>query len=155
MRLRNIISHIRIKKNLQLPFLLGNYRYDSLPSPTCIRLLELAPTAENNLIRGSLKTFELQNAPSFKALSYTWDDSHVKISDYAKDASKSGDQINARLESDIDGMGRSRRHSIMCDGHLIKVTSNLRDALRMLANSISMPQMPRTPSYYWFDALYI
>jgi hypothetical protein len=41
----------------------------------------------------------------------------------------------------------------VCDGRLIKVTSNLRDALRMLASTAQVPKMPQTPSYYWIDAL--
>jgi hypothetical protein len=153
MRLRSIISQVRITKNLQLPFLFSKYKYEPLPTPTCIRLLELAPTVENNLIRCSLKTFELQHAPSFRALSYTWGDSHVKISPISNDTPKRGSRSIARSRADIDETGLSRKHSIICDGCLIKITSNLRDALRMLANAISMPQMSKTPNYYWIDAL--
>jgi hypothetical protein len=155
MRSRSIISQVRITKNLQLPFPFGKYRYYPLPTTTGIRLLELAPTVENNLIRCSLKTIELQNAPSFKALSYTWGDSHVKISSIPYDTPKRDNQSNACLGANKDGTGRWRKHPIICDGCLIKVTSNLRDALRMLANVISMPQMSKTPNYYGIDALCI
>jgi hypothetical protein len=45
----------------------------------------------------------------------------------------------------------SRRHTIICDGRIIKVTSNLKDALRMLAGSATSRSMG--PNYYWIDAL--
>lgn len=35
----------------------------------------------------------------------------------------------------------------------MKVTGNLRDALRMLGNSLNMPLMPKVPTYYWVDAI--
>lgn len=153
MRLRSIISHVRITKNFQLPFLLGNYKYEPLPTPTCIRLLELAPTLNNSVIRCSLRTFELHDAPSFKALSYTWGNSHVKLSPSSKEVSNTNNHQNARSEVQFETPERSRRHSIICDGRQIKVTSNLRDALRMLANATRMPHMSKTPCYYWIDAL--
>ncbi|KAH7394517.1 heterokaryon incompatibility protein-domain-containing protein [Pyrenochaeta sp. MPI-SDFR-AT-0127] len=157
MRLRSIISHVRITQSL--PFFLGHYKYEPLPSPTCIRLLELLPSTGATAIRCSLKTFELQDAPSFKALSYTWGHSTTAIKASAtiakepKILSNTHQEGEGRYDSDPEAAGRTRRHSIICDGRLVKVTSNLRDALRMLANAINMPQMPKTPSYYWIDAL--
>ncbi|CAO2657858.1 Nn.00g071180.m01.CDS01 [Neocucurbitaria sp. VM-36] len=107
-----------------------------------------------------MKTFELQNAPSYKALSYTWG---YRITTIKKTLSTAKESKAPWASSehrdgltDIDGSeasGRTRKYSIICNGQLIKVTRNLRDALRMLANAISMPQMPKTPSYYWIDAL--
>lgn len=156
MRLRSIISHVRITQSL--PFLLRHYQYAPLPSPTCVRLLEIIPSKDATTIRCSLKAFELQDAPSFKALSYTWGNSAttIKQSSILTKDEKMRSVYRDRKEVDeaeADSPSRTRRHSIVCDGRLIKVTSNLRDALRMLANAINMPQMPRTPSYYWIDAL--
>ena len=160
MRLRSIISRVRISQNLQLPFLLSNYKYEPLPSPTCIRLLELAPCADKFTIRCSMKTFELQDAPSYKALSYTWGYSATplkKTPSIAKGSKAPWKSYEHRdgISSieDSEASGRTRKYSIICDGRLIKITRNLRDALRMLANAINMPQMPKTPSYYWIDAL--
>jgi hypothetical protein len=153
MRLRSIISHVRMTRSLQLPYFFGTYKYEPLPTPTCIRLLELAPTAENNIIRCSLKTFELQESPSFRALSYTWGNSQVRISPALKDAPGMNSKRHAKFTVGDVEMEQPRKHSIICDGRLLKVTSNLRDALRMLANAIDMPHMPKTPSYYWVDAL--
>ena len=150
MRLRSIFHHVRISQSLQLPFLLGSYKYDPLPSPTCIRLLELLPSADPRSISCSLKTFELQDAPSFRALSYTWGKATIALKESHSDL-QAKRHVGRRVDPDIPQ--RSRRHSVICNGRLLKVTRNLRDALRMLANAINLPQMPKTPSYYWIDAL--
>lgn len=159
MRLRSLLSHVRLPQNL--PFLLGNYVYQPLPTKTCIRLLELIPSTEKSRVQCSLKTFELEDAPSFKALSYTWGHSETTI----KKATASTEKANVQCathhrdakfaisEDDAELVGRMRRHHIICDGRLTKVTGNLRDALRMLANSLNMPLMPKIPTYYWVDAL--
>jgi hypothetical protein len=153
MRLWSIVRHARITKRLQLPSFFGEYRYEPLPTPTCIRLLELSPPVDNKVIRCSLKTFELHDAPRFKALSYTWGDSHVKIPSNQRDVSNINARVDSESEIGFSGIGRSRRHTVICDGRLIKVTRNLRDALRMLANATNIPGMPKIPIYYWIDAL--
>jgi hypothetical protein len=97
-----------------------------------------------------LKTFELDDAPTFKALSYTWGHSDTTI----KRASISNREARASsLEDDAESIGRTRRHHIICDDRLMKVTGNLQDALRMLGNSLNMPLMPKIPTYFWVDAL--
>lgn len=159
MRLRSLLSHVRVAQNL--PFWMGSYTYQPLPTKNSIRLLELVPSTDKSRLRCSLKTFELEDAPTFKALSYTWGHSEITIkrpSTSARDviASCVSRHRDARLhehEDEVESHGRARRHHIICDGRLMKVTSNLRDALHMLANSISMPLMPKTPTYYWVDAL--
>jgi hypothetical protein len=155
MRLWSIVRHARLAKRLQLPSFFGSYKYEPLPTPTCIRLLELVPSVDNKIIRCSLRIFELQDAPSFKALSYTWGDSHVDTSPNYKDVSNAVARVDTASQVRSGELGRSRRHSIICDGRLIKVTSNLRDAMRMLANATNNTHMTmsRTPSYYWIDAL--
>lgn len=159
MRLRSLLSHVRLTQNL--PFLLGNYVYQPLPTKTCIRLLELIPSTDKSRVQCSLKTFELENAPSFKALSYTWGHSETTIQKASASAGEPTVQctIHHRDEkllgngNDAETVGRMRRHHIICDGRSIKVTGNLRDALRMLANSLNMPLMSKIPTYYWVDAL--
>jgi hypothetical protein len=151
MRLRDIINHVRLK-NIQLPYLLNHYQYRPLPSPTCIRLLQLSPDTDRTNIRCSLKTFELQDAPTFRAISYTWGDSNVKIPRGLKQARPSPKRVLSSSRN-IKASVRLPRHSIICDGRLLKVTSNLRDALRMLADATHLSHTSRTPSYYWIDAL--
>lgn len=144
MRLRSIISNARIPTNLR--FLLCNYKYAPLPSPTCIRLLEIAPCSEKSILRCSLNTFELQEAPSFRALSYTWGDSQVQLSHSLNDVhNNTRSKHRTSSISDSDKTGKLRGYSIICDGRLIKVMSNLRGALRMLAGALHMPHMPKTP----------
>jgi len=50
----------------------SSYQYDSLPSPTSIRLIELLPRKESDSISCSLHCVELADAQSFEALSYVW-----------------------------------------------------------------------------------
>ena len=159
MRLRSLLSHVRLTQNL--PFLMGGYAYQPLPTKTSIRLLELIPSKDRGGIRCSLKTFELKDAPSFKALSYTWGRSHTILSpistaareNTAHSVSHRKDAKLTDLEDKSEIISRPRRHHIVCDGRLLNVTSNLRDALRMLGTAINMPLMSKIPTYYWVDAL--
>jgi hypothetical protein len=159
MRLRSLLSHVRAAQ--ELPFWMGNYNYRPLPTKNSIRLLELVPSTEKSRVRCFLKTFELEDAPTFKALSYTWGHSEITIkrpSTSARDilaqcVSRHRDARPPGHEDDVETLGRARRHRIICDDRLMKVTGNLRDALHMLGNSINMPLMPKTPTYYWVDAL--
>lgn len=159
MRLRRLLGHVGAAQNL--PYLLGKYTYQPLPTKSSIRLLELLPTTDKSRVRCSLKTFELEDAPTFKALSYTWGHSdtiikRASISARGAVAQSYSPLTNTRLSNhrdDVDSVGRVRRHRIICDDRLMKVTGNLRDALHMLGNSVSMPLMPKIPTYYWVDAL--
>ncbi|KAF1831038.1 hypothetical protein BDW02DRAFT_572447 [Decorospora gaudefroyi] len=158
MRLRCLIGHARVTRSLQPPYSLAPYQYESLPSATSIRLLELLPSAENSTIRCSLKIFELQDAPAFKALSYTWGHSHTTIAKAStlgtvKQQLPSNLEVDSAADLDPEASGRARRHNLLCNGCLIKVTSNLRDALRVLTNTDNMAQMPKSSGYYWIDSL--
>lgn len=65
--------------NLTMP---ENFKYQPLPKPTSIRLVSLIPREDPTrlpptlngvpLLRLSLSTVDLQNAPHYHALSYTW-----------------------------------------------------------------------------------
>ena len=159
MRLRSLLSHVRLTQNL--PFLMGGYAYQPLPTKTSIRLLELIPSKARGGIRCSLKTFELKDAPSFKALSYTWGRSHTILNPMSTAARKNtAHSVSHRkdakltdLEDKSEIISRPRRHHIVSDGRLLNVTSNLRDALRMLGAAINMPLMSKIPTYYWVDTL--
>lgn len=159
MRLRNLRSHVRAAQDPAS--WMSNYIYQPLPTRNSIRLLEVFPSTGKSRVWCSLKPFELENAPSFKALSYTWGHSETTIkrtSTSARDilahcVSRHRDARLLDLEDNVETLGRARRHRIVCDGRLVKVTGNLRDALHMLSNSINMPLMPKTPTYYWVDAV--
>lgn len=163
MRLRTILSHVRITENLH--FLLGAYKYKPLPSPTSIRLLELLPSEDRRVVRCSLKAFELEDVPPFRALSYTWgtplmrlkpmlsNERQIQAITLQSAKSTSHHDRNSLIYSESVSPGGTRRHSIICDGGIIKVTTNLKDALRMLASSVVSQHAPSEPSYYWIDAL--
>lgn len=150
MRLRNFVRHARVTRNARLSMLSNRkrYQYERLPSPTCIRLLELLPGTSNGVIRCSLKMTELEDAPSFKALSYTWGSQQTSST-----AGTSRHNAVGLGPASTNEVNSTRQHSIICDDCLLKVTSNLRDALQMLSNAINMPHMPKTPTYYWIDFL--
>ncbi|KAF2017677.1 HET-domain-containing protein [Aaosphaeria arxii CBS 175.79] len=152
MRLRSILNHVNVSGNLRFLLGKGRYRYTVLPSPTSIRLLELLPASKNDAddLTCRLKSFELHDAPPFHALSYTWGSPLVQVS---KSLAKSGDSYSTSCGPQVT---RSfRRHPIICDGQIIKVTSNLRDALNMLASRVATPDPLNGPMYYWIDALCI
>jgi hypothetical protein len=165
MRFRSILSNVRVSQNLH--FLLSNYRYDPLPSASCIRLLELVPSANRSVVQCSLKPFELQNAPPFQALSYTWGNPLTPIPKSSSSITRLSRAHlraaipdpaleNERFTREAEIPGGTPRHSIICDGQVLKVTSNLRDALHMIANKITSQTPLTTPvpsRYYWIDAL--
>lgn len=164
MRFRTILTHTRGTQHL--PFLLGNYKYAPLPSPNCIRLLQVVPSTDDTVIQCSLTPFELANAPPFQALSYTWGSPlmTLKPTSFPKSPEVHDPLQNLRALRSIKGeipyvYGESesespiRQHAIICDKRMIKVTTNLRDALRMLANPTGPLNIASLPSYYWIDAL--
>ncbi|KAF2471045.1 uncharacterized protein BDR25DRAFT_29912 [Lindgomyces ingoldianus] len=164
MRIRNIFRHVRAAQNLH--FLLGNYQYDPLPSANYIRLLELVPSSDK-VVHCSLKPFELHRAPPFQSLSYTWGNPLTSLSKSSSATSRTRrSHINGCISTtthrdakspppgrDLEDSERTRRHPVICDGQIIKVTANLRDALRMLATSITSKIEVATPKYFWIDAL--
>ncbi|KAF2822682.1 hypothetical protein CC86DRAFT_458461 [Ophiobolus disseminans] len=58
----------------------SNYEYEPLPSESCIRLLNIEPAPATAMIRCSLRIVNLDDDPSYTALSYSWK------KDYALDA---------------------------------------------------------------------
>jgi hypothetical protein len=156
MRFRHILKDVRLTQ--KLPFLQRSYRYEPLPSSTSIRLLELAPSIDSSEIRWSLKTFELHNLPKFSALSYTWGDWQTPVPCAPVGSKRRSSTSRLKTAGDPDADTRVersvglRRHPIICDGQILKVTSNLRSALRVLVKSISTQQAQVMPRYYWIDS---
>lgn len=165
MRFRTILSHVRVTQNLQ--FLLSHYKYQPLPTSTSIRLLKIIPSEDRRIIQCSMKAFELEDVPPFRALSYTWGSPLMRLiptpatsktrRSQAPLPEYSADRLNETGPSSIYGepsnSERHRRHSIICDGRIIKVNSNLKDALRMLASPVVSQHAASYPVYYWIDAL--
>jgi hypothetical protein len=149
MRLHNFVRHARVTQTAKLPIPcnLKRYRYGSLPSPTCMHLLEHLSTTSSGVIRCALKTTELEDAPSFKALSYTWESPRISISGTPTHGKTGPNSLSLRKVTS------PRQHTIICDGCLVKVTGYLRNALHILSSSISIPHMPTNPTYYWIDFL--
>lgn len=106
--------------------------YSELPSSTSIRLLKLQPTraAEPDEAICTLHVFELAKAPSFQALSYTWEPAREEES-----------------SSEVETLPEFT-NSIRCDGHLIAITENLSDALPVLRDVANV-------EWTWIDAICI
>lgn len=109
--------------SLQAPdFEFTTYRYEPLPTPSSIRLLSVAPQRENGptvggtpLIYCTLKTVDLDTAPEFKALSYTWGNPFTTDPDPKKD------QYDSR-----------HQWPLSVNGRVHFVTKNLYEALQQL-----------------------
>ena len=159
MRFRNILKHVPVSDNLR--FLRGTYKYKPLPSPTSIRLLKLVPSSDRGVVACSLATFELDKAPPFHCLSYTWGEPRSLTVSSTTDTqhSSAGTRLdrsltrNHALEFDSFGSPKGRRRHISCDDQRMKVSSNLRDALKMLVNFDATRKMPKLPQWYWIDAI--
>ncbi|KAK2740289.1 hypothetical protein FQN57_006169 [Myotisia sp. PD_48] len=100
-----------------------DYCYSPLPTITSIRVLRVDRRSSDNPsdIHCTLRTVDLNDAPSFHALSYTWGNPHARATDdhpFTKN-------YNA-LDSEYSGAGRV---PIQCNGKRLHVSQNLYDAL--------------------------
>ncbi|KAH7305498.1 ankyrin repeat-containing domain protein [Stachybotrys elegans] len=108
-------------------FNLRDYEYDSLPSPTSIRLLRLHYSYDAVLpslcgypmIHCRLETFDLRDNPQYEALSYTWES---PLSEMQKRAT----------DTWTDEYGPLSKWPINMNHRLLFVRKNLFDALRHL-----------------------
>lgn len=117
------------------------YKYSPLPTPRSIRLVELQIGGGGiwSDITIKLAIFNLDEAPDFDALSYTWGKS---IPAYSAEADATW------------GMDAVRRYPIEVDGHPLMVTANLTDALRMLGDSY-IRKNARKSRHLWIDSISI
>jgi Heterokaryon incompatibility protein (HET) len=109
-----------------------SYIYDALPSTTCVRLIELDRRHQpNGEISFTLRTFELNRAPPYDALSYTWGDPSCP---YLSSAKPSGHGVP----------------TVRCNGIRLEVQPNLIAALKEL----QIGGISRI-TYIWIDAICI
>ncbi|KAI1260530.1 heterokaryon incompatibility protein-domain-containing protein [Xylariaceae sp. FL1019] len=126
------------------------YAYTPLPTPTCIRLLELAPGSPSELIQCKLRVVDLKHNPTYIALSYAWekDESWTK---FAASVAQGllGDTLRHvginRTESKPDEPASEGTKVMMCDGRRFIIKPNLYDALLQLRK--------HAPGSYWIDAV--
>lgn len=143
-----------------------SYSYQPLPSPTTVRLLEIHPLSNpDSPVRCALRTYEIDKAPKFDALSYTWGspltpysggskgDSFRRLSFLQNVATKhpgliTNDGVHVfggTVPSDL-----TRCFPIICNGATMHVTANLNDTLMMLSSG----RLNRH-QYIWIDAISI
>lgn len=107
------------------------FQYEPLPTPTSIRVADIIhrPQAARPSLDGTplievvLRTVDLADSPSFKALSYTWG------SPYRESA-------KSRREGKLDGFGESHKLPLIVNGRLVHIRKNLHDALHQLLSSV-------------------
>jgi len=110
---------------------MGSYPYTRLDADRKeIRLLELEPGSPEDTVRCKLTTTTLDDAPSYEALSYTWEDPEMT----------------------------QTKAVIAVGGHTMEVTANLESALRHLQQPSSIwpspaEDRPSLPHRLWVDAL--
>ena len=119
----------------------SDYQYIALPSPRCIRLIELRSSKEAKQIAISLTVHDLNSAPPFDALSYTWNDPNSAY-------------LEAPFVARHVSYGEAT-YDITCDNHLFRVHANLYDALRFLQDMPARVCGRSRPKYFWIDAICI
>ncbi|KAH0536279.1 hypothetical protein FGG08_006840 [Glutinoglossum americanum] len=119
------------------------YGYSPLPSETSIRLLQILSGADEP-IRCSLEVADLGDEPLYDCLSYTW-----------------GDPLYHELSGpqDIRRTSNERNNLITCDGLVLCITENLREALLQLSRDASSSAAGRgqyqRQRLIWIDAVCI
>jgi hypothetical protein len=83
------------------------YTYSPLPNTNFIRILHIE-ILEGSEIRYHLESFPIDNAPSFRALSYTWGPAYRDIN----------------VEDEAPGLPPEFCASMICDGKRINITQN-------------------------------
>jgi hypothetical protein len=115
------------------------YQYSPLPSAASIRLIELhASTASE--ISFTIYATEVDNAPPFDALSYTW--------------GNPGSPCIEPRSADQPALNTAR-FPVTCNGLTLMIRPNLRDALRMLQTACFASLGRRKQRYIWIDAVCI
>lgn len=118
------------------------HRYTPLPGPKWLRLLRILSVHEEEAVC-SLEAFDMARLPMYDCLSYTWGDPMSRDL-YPPDA----------LQNEMSAIcDKQFRHT---DGSIIRVTENLVQALKRLAEFgyVSSVDNP-TPQYLWIDAICI
>lgn len=116
---------------------LPQYAYAPLPHPRCIRLLEIHEQSTGPLLNCTLHVCDLDTALVFDALSYTWGNPLPPIHH------TSGPSI------------WTMQRPILCNGTLIRVTTNLHTALRKVHDYITKPGALPVSRLLWVDAVCI
>ncbi|EGD98466.1 hypothetical protein TESG_05840 [Trichophyton tonsurans CBS 112818] len=99
------------------------YQYQPLPNRTSIRLLRIGSRDKFNQLECTLKTVDLDAAPPFHAISYTWGNPHAR----ARDGHRFTQHYNALA---AEYLFPSAGVPVKCDGKRLLVSRNLYDALR-------------------------
>jgi hypothetical protein len=129
------------------PHELPNYHYEPLQTTTSIRLLNLEIGSGDDGY-GRLETFQLEKAPGFAALSYTWGNPYAEPNYELEDPS--------RTEEHSRKYTSERKPSIRCHEAKVMVTHNLVDALDNIKKRYrSRGWSPGSTPYIWIDAICI
>jgi hypothetical protein len=88
------------------------YTYSPLPNTNSIRVLHIE-ILEGSATRYRLESFTIENAPSFRALSYTWGPAYRNIT----------------VEDEAPELPPDSCTNMICDGKRINITQNLWDML--------------------------
>ncbi|KAL2257153.1 hypothetical protein VTK26DRAFT_590 [Humicola hyalothermophila] len=150
----------QLRVNETEPISNGEYHYKPLPSPTCIRLLNIVGKNRDGTLRVSLRTVDLRDDPFYHALSYTWGNPHASGVDFTEHFNA----VNAEYSV-------SEKVPILCDDQILHVQRNLFDALSEFQHALDSrerhggdgdPGLPlkstlplRSDFYIWIDAVCI
>lgn len=100
----------------QIP--IEDFHYDPLPTPTSIRLVQFAGRDPSGHPQVKLKTVDLEDNPSYHALSYTWGNPHPAL-----------DQVRDTYETYSRQYPPEYREPILVDGKRLGVSRGAYEAL--------------------------
>ena len=114
------------------------FDYSPLPTLRSIRLVDLQSSSDDSQISCSLFTTELDGAPAYDALSYTW-----------------GNPASPYIGQDQEIYNGDASDAIYCNSKSFLVGRNLRDALTMLQAVDFSSLSTQRSKYLWIDAICI
>jgi hypothetical protein len=125
--------------------LLPKFSYDSLPSTTSIRLLNLQQESQEDYAQ--IETYRLEKAPPFTALSYTWGCPFSEPNYELEDVNETT-TFNAQYTSKHD-------IPIRCNSASIIVTKNSKEAIDHIKQLADRLGLFDNTLYLWVDAICI
>ncbi|KAK1759091.1 heterokaryon incompatibility protein-domain-containing protein [Echria macrotheca] len=134
-----------------LSLLISRFRgsFDSLPTPTSIRLLDLHPGQGTDPLECSLSVVDLDDHPSYTALSYSWkrDINWLSIKEM-NNFSPADLFFRHRSPAEVLANRNETPNPILCNSNCrLDIYPNLYDALIQLRKT--------RPGLYWIDAVCI
>lgn len=133
----------------------SRFQYEPLPpsQKPCIRLLQIHPRTQQDMLSCSLRIVPLESEPTYTALSYTWRKQNSRWDMMFSLAVDMGKALFERHQSDVTVQETEKEawatKKICCNGQRHRIAGNLYDALLLLRDARP------SNTEYWVDAVCI